>query len=231
MRRVVHLQVRGQGCPLVLSQSVALPSWRKPPPALATSRANCWGLSILSPEHENPTPPATSRVNAGYSHHPLPPGFMSPSRPPNSCTPPHGSPLHPVHGNPPCSAPASGFRTQLFQKGNERRGKGERKEEVFSVSRFILKTHAKRAVFKERNSFQFNVMQGPPHSSSCCPGRRSGASRGQSRAETGGEAGMAGVGWGGGGVEWGSLGECGAGQGPRGISSALPFLPRQWATS
>lgn len=119
-----------------------------------------------------------------------------------------------MHGNLPCSAPASGFRTQLFQKGNERRGKGERKEEIFSVSRFILKTHAKRAVFKERNSFQFNVMQGPPHSSSCCPGRRSGASRGQ---------------WSG--VEWGSLGEGGAGQGPPGLSSDLPFLPRQWATS
>ena len=63
-------------------------------------------------------------------------------------------------------------------------------------------------------------MQGPPHSSSCCPGRGSGASRGRSGAETGGEAG---TGWG----EGGGVGEPGGGWGRAGASGPLlcPSLP------
>ena len=134
---MAYLQGRGQGCPCVPSPWVALSSWRDPPPVFSASLACPRGLSMLSPEHENPNPPGTSTVNARHSHHPLPPSF----RPPLLRTP-HGS-----CGSPLCSASASGFRTHLFQKGNERRAKGERKEDVFSVSRCIWKT-PKCALFK-----------------------------------------------------------------------------------
>lgn len=81
---------------------------------------------------------------------------LSPSTEPSLLSIPQGSPLHlppldlhpcsePRCGCPLCSAPANGFRTQLFQKGKEKRRGQRKKEGVFSVSCFILRTCAKYA--------------------------------------------------------------------------------------
>ena len=113
-------------CPQPMGGLVLL---EDPPPVFSASLACLQGLSMLSPEHKNPNPLAPPRSMQGIVTT-LPPSF----RPPLLHTP-HGS-----RGSPPCSATASGFRTHLFQKGNERRAKGERKEDVFSFSRCNWKT-------------------------------------------------------------------------------------------
>ena len=53
-------------CPQPMGGLVLL---EDPPPVFSASLACLQDLSMLSPEHKNPTPPGTSTVNAGHSHH------------------------------------------------------------------------------------------------------------------------------------------------------------------
>ena len=133
---MAYLQGRGQGCPRVPSPWVALSSWRtlllfSLLPWLVSRTSPC---SLLNTKIQPPLAPPRSMQGIVTT---LPPSFR-----PTLLRTPHGS-----RGSPSCSAAASGFRTHLFQKGNERRAKGERKEDVFSFSRCIWKT-TKCALFK-----------------------------------------------------------------------------------
>ena len=64
-----QMQCACRGLHLALCPMGGLVLLEDPPPVFSASLACLQDLSMLSPEHKNPTPPGTSTVNAGHSHH------------------------------------------------------------------------------------------------------------------------------------------------------------------